>query len=92
MNRLTTGDYKTIAPENWENLNDNNGFYNFADYKPFLFDGKALNDAVSYTHLDVYKRQQYGRVTAMITATTVCVSIRIICICRLITTRCLYST
>lgn len=48
MNRLTTGDYKTIAPENWENLNDNNGFYNFADYKPFLFDGKALND-VYYT-------------------------------------------
>ena len=48
MNRLTAGRYNAVAPKNWDNLNDNNGFYNFADYKPFLSDGKALKD-VYYT-------------------------------------------
>lgn len=48
MNRLTAGQYNVVAPKNWRNLNDNNGFYNFADYKPFLSDGKALKD-VYYT-------------------------------------------
>ena len=48
MNRLIAGRYNAVAPKNWNNLNDNNGFYNFADYKPFLSDGKALKD-VYYT-------------------------------------------
>lgn len=48
MNRLTAGNYGTVALKNWNNLNDNNGFYNFADYKPFLSDGKVIDD-IYYT-------------------------------------------
>lgn len=44
MNRLIAGHYNTATSKNWDNLNNDNGFYNFADYKPYLSDGKALQD------------------------------------------------
>lgn len=44
MNRLIAGRYNVAASKDWDNLNNNNGFYNFDDYKPYLSDGKALQD------------------------------------------------
>lgn len=44
INRLVPGKYDDNSSDNWVELNENDGFYNFSNYKPYLKDGKALND------------------------------------------------
>ncbi len=45
INRLIPGKYGESNSEDWNELLENDGFFNFSNYKPFLKDGKAICDA-----------------------------------------------
>ena len=44
INRLVPSEYGNDNSEEWINLNSNDGFYNFSNYKPFLRDKVAIKD------------------------------------------------
>lgn len=56
MNRLMTDESENHAA--WNELKNNDGFFNFANYKPFLSDAKAIRD-VYYT-LELCSRKLIG--------------------------------
>ncbi|MBE6807653.1 MAG: DUF262 domain-containing protein [Ruminococcaceae bacterium] len=53
MNRLIPQQHGKDHSEEWANLNKNNGFFNFADYKPYLKNIALLNDL--YCTFEFYK-------------------------------------
>ncbi len=48
VNRLVPGKYGDNSSDDWNELIENDGFFNFSNYKPFLKDGKAICD-IFYT-------------------------------------------
>ena len=53
MNRLLPGKYVDNSSEEWKKLINNNGFYNFANYKTYLKDKCAIRDI--YFTFELYR-------------------------------------